>query len=515
MRLTPLTASFACLVLLTAPTASAPTDVPATVPQYVCFGNAIVAWKLIAYLGANYLLHAAAVPASADIGRYTERVTRRDAYQWRIWLGLVSLFTPFFALARTIILIAEQLKCKDNDVLAALHHGALLVVVRDTDWQPSLVGEVIYAKLPDGFSQEKECTHAVISFDALERSKGYYRTDANERLIHGMARPGPGYALAVPAHKAYTEGVIRDYLEDTKNLKIHHPPGVTNVLLSVFQIIFASFTLYFTPSDQIPRWGYAAYGLSVFPYALMSVLNLLCAGYVGSYTCGQVLRTPILQESLQPGRGTSIAKFDGTIGALKEGWQPQDADIGKKQGDSEYVAVKMRTVPATATSPTKLVVAGHKWERTYDLIPEGQAAEQDKPVVRFTLSALNHTGPSPQAKLQKFQGITPSEAVTIIFLFLVALITPYALIYALTGFRPNGSTVSQRAWMMAWLAADQLSSFGTLVAWVVWKHLHDVIPTKAQYAWLAALMIPGIGGFVSVGRMFLADYHFGPDACTL
>ena len=69
--------------------------------------------------------------------------------------------------------------------------------------------------------------------------------------------------------------------------------------------------------------------------------------------------------------------------------------------------------------------------------------------------------------------------------------------------------------MMAWLAADQLSSFGTLVAWVVWKHFHDIIPTKAQYAWLLALMVPGIGGFVSVGRMFLADYHFGPEACTL
>ena len=113
-------------------------------------------------MGANYLLHAAAVPASADIGRYTERVTRRDAYRWRIWLGLISLCTPFFALARTIILIAEQLKCKGNDVLAALHHGALLVVVRDSDWEPSLAGEVIYAKLPEGFSQEKECVPRIL-----------------------------------------------------------------------------------------------------------------------------------------------------------------------------------------------------------------------------------------------------------------------------------------------------------------------------------------------------------------
>ncbi|KAI0728447.1 hypothetical protein C8Q72DRAFT_779816 [Fomitopsis betulina] len=519
MRLTLSSVSVACFVLLAAPVVSAP-QVTAVIPasQYFCFGNAIVAWKFLAYLGTNYLLHAAAVPSSVDIGRYTERVTRRDAYRWRIWLGLVSLFTPFFALSRTIILIAEQLKCKGDDVRAALHHGALLVVVRDTNWEPSLAGEVIYAKLPDGFSQEKDYlpdygsgTHAVISFDDRERRKGYYRTDADERLIHGMAKPGPGSALAVPAHKAYIEELIREYLEDTKDLKIHHPPGITNVLLSIFQIIFASFTLYFTPSDQIPRWGYAAYGLSVFPYALMSVLNLVCAGYVGSYTCGHVLRTPILQESLQPGRGTSFAKFDGIIGSLKEAWQPQVDDIGTRRG--EYVAVKMRTVPATSdTSPKMLVVAGDTWERTYTLLSEDQTAEPGT-VVRFTLSALNHTGPSPEQNLKKFQSITLAEAATIVFLFLVALITPWALIYALTGFRPNGSTVSQRAWMMAWLAADQLSSFGTLVAWVVWKHFLDIIPTKVQYAWLIALLIPGIGGFVSVGRMFLADNHFGP--CTL
>ncbi|EPT02119.1 hypothetical protein FOMPIDRAFT_1059387 [Fomitopsis schrenkii] len=118
--------------------------------------------------------------------------------------------------------------------------------------------------------------------------------------------------------------------------------------------------------------------------------------WAAKYTCGQVLRTPILQESLQPGRGTSIAKFDGTIGALKEGWQPQDTGIGKKEDDSEYVTVKMRIVPATATFPTKLVVAGHTWESTYNLLSEGQpeVAEQDKPVVRFKLSALTYTGPA-------------------------------------------------------------------------------------------------------------------------
>ena len=79
MRLASL--SLARFALLVAPAAAAPV-VPATVPKYFCLGNAIIAWRLIAYLGANYILHAAAIPSSVDIGRYTERVTRRDTYRW-------------------------------------------------------------------------------------------------------------------------------------------------------------------------------------------------------------------------------------------------------------------------------------------------------------------------------------------------------------------------------------------------------------------------------------------------
>lgn len=40
------------------------------------------------------------------------------------------------------------------------------------------------------------------------------------------------------------------------------------------QIVFGMSTLYRTKGNQIERYGYAAYGLTVTPYALMSILNL-------------------------------------------------------------------------------------------------------------------------------------------------------------------------------------------------------------------------------------------------
>ena len=140
------------MILLATPVGSAPLARTASLPQLFCLGNARIAWSLLQYLSTNYFLHAASIPVGADIGRYTEMVTRKDAFWHRALVSLASLFMPLFALARTIILIAEQLKCTGDDIRAALHHGALLVVVRNPSrWMPNPDGEVVFTKLPEDF----------------------------------------------------------------------------------------------------------------------------------------------------------------------------------------------------------------------------------------------------------------------------------------------------------------------------------------------------------------------------
>lgn len=52
------------------------------------------------------------------------------------------------------------------------------------------------------------------------------------------------------------------------------------ILVSIMQLLFASVTLYRAKGNQIEVYGYAAFGLTVIPYAWMSFLNL----------CGSVLR---------------------------------------------------------------------------------------------------------------------------------------------------------------------------------------------------------------------------------
>lgn len=59
------------------------------------------------------------------------------------------------------------------------------------------------------------------------------------------------------------------------------------IAASLFQTVFALWTLYTTRGDQTAQYGYAAFGLTVVPYAWMSIINLIghlvCPEYPAMY----------------------------------------------------------------------------------------------------------------------------------------------------------------------------------------------------------------------------------------
>src|SRR6202043_2070015 len=65
---------------------------------------------------------------------------------------------------------------------------------------------------------------------------------------------------------------------------------------SIFQLMYATITFYRLQGPEVDRYGYAAYGLSVFPYAFMSLVNLICAAVVGEYPSVYVMRSKLLDE---------------------------------------------------------------------------------------------------------------------------------------------------------------------------------------------------------------------------
>ena len=152
----------------------------------------------------------------------------------------------------------------------------------------------------------------------------------------------------------------------------------------------------------------------------------------------------------------------------------------------------------------ELVVRARDWQKRFTLRAK-DSVESDC-ARRSTVSSLRHDGTADDPEVAKHRSISLAEAAITVTLFLVAMILPHALIYALSRFHIGGSNAAQRAWMMAWLAADQLSSFRILVFWSIWKCRSTVIPVWVHYVSVAALLAPAVGGFMA---MYLEDQGLG------
>jgi hypothetical protein len=82
-------------------------------------------------------------------------------------------------------------------------------------------------------------------------------------------------------------------------------------LIAIFQAGSAGLTLYKSRGDQIQRYGYAAFGLTVVPYLVMSILNLISQITTADYPNLYMVESPEMEEARRHG-GT----FDGVVGSL-------------------------------------------------------------------------------------------------------------------------------------------------------------------------------------------------------
>jgi hypothetical protein len=99
------------------------------------------------------------------------------------------------------------------------------------------------------------------------------------RYIHGSHKLPPGYCLAVVPASAEFES----HTDSAKDITISSNYNLVKILVSGGQSLFSSITLYRSRGDQIDRYGFAAFGLTVAPYALMAIVNLLGSMMVPSY----------------------------------------------------------------------------------------------------------------------------------------------------------------------------------------------------------------------------------------
>ncbi|KAH8702792.1 hypothetical protein GQ44DRAFT_778475 [Phaeosphaeriaceae sp. PMI808] len=88
---------------------------------------------------------------------------------------------------------------------------------------------------------------------------------------------------------------------------------MVKAVAALAQSAYALYTLYRARGDQINQFGYAAFGLTVAPYAVMSIMNLLGNLCRPEYPSLYMVESSIMDEARQRG-----GLFDGAVGRIKE-----------------------------------------------------------------------------------------------------------------------------------------------------------------------------------------------------
>jgi hypothetical protein len=90
--------------------------------------------------------------------------------------------------------------------------------------------------------------------------------------------------------------------------------SIISVFVAAAQLCFAIATLYKTRGDQIHRYGYAAFGLTVVQYAVMSAFNILGNLMRPQYPAIYLVESTAMNEA----KLLRNAVFGGTVGKLIE-----------------------------------------------------------------------------------------------------------------------------------------------------------------------------------------------------
>lgn len=331
------------------------------------------------------------------------------------------------------------------------------------------------------------------------------------RQIHGIHPQLPrGYTYAiVPPDAIITPSQPISDDGPAPIVQLAASRSTAKVVIALVQTIYASYTLYETRGDQIRRYGYASFGLTVAPYAVMSVVNLIGSLLVPVYPSLFLVRSEVMDEvECIDGQ----RKFEGTVGVLglpdvqSERWF-FDTEPGSADNDG---MADQNDRPGTQPRGPTSTFARLGREDKKDFAVSIPACSISLPAVqRQSLMALFTDLYLTVAEVDLALGVS------------VALGLPLAILGGISHFDEGESTRAQRGWVMGWLVVGAVYGVG------FWRQVFrsgqeiyssfgqraGLMLAKAQVGplvMLAPLAVASIGGFVVVSQMIL---EYGD--CTL
>ena len=273
---------------------------------------------------------------------------------------------------------------------------------------------------------------------------------------------------------------MKPALRESEGIKLCRSNELTSAFVGIAQVIFASITIYRARGDQIEKYGYAAYGLSVYPYLLMSLANLIKLAVCGRYPYAYVLRTATLAEAEKDG-----GVFEGAVGNPREDDKVDNSQGGDSMGLSD--------------PPFWIKFASFPWLR-------------------------------PLGDYRGYRWIVPIVGSLI---FYIAIISQPLFVFLLSGFnarmitrglkiwtpKAGQSTRAQRIWMLGWLVVNVYTAPTAHFVASGRGGEHELVVVGERwyvrmgkrlimYVLIFFAYVFAFGGFVTVGEMLHAEISY-------
>lgn len=241
--------------------------------------------------------------------------------------------------------------------------------------------------------------------------------------------------------------------------------------------------------DQIEKYGYAAFGLTVVPYLIMSIINLFSIMLTPDYPAMYMVHTDIMEEAKR-----RQGRFDLVVGKIPETSAVGNVDgIFKIQDGRTFVYLSKHT-PAAENQASKIT----------SLV---ELVSPDHPSLTCSRnpSVVEYPNYSGNLKLHHNQNCdVQKERLIFVVGFVIALIS-LVIVGAMSGFKKgSNSTGPQRVLLMMWLV------FGIIVSphyvLLKWGFFKDLSRNALWQYRLTGLFygVPASFGFVIVAQEIYA-----------
>jgi len=346
--------------------------------------------------------------------------------------------------------------------------------------------------------------------------------------IYGTYNLPKGYQLA------YVPGYADVQPLDSNSVKkvVKLDRNVTGIIIAIFQTLYALSTLYRGSIEQVAIYGYASFGLTVAPYATMSIVNLLASLICPGHQMLYLIETSVMQEA----RSRPGAVFNEVVGKVEDD-DKIELLVTERGATRTYVHRGTLTTELSNGSSSHFILRGGdedkgstvseneiagsqpvKEKSSHDIkIPDARAlipgclppksTRKTSHNRRFCLKDGSYEG-CKEILLERTPWISKA-----VYYLLIAIMTviPVAIVGAISHFRPASSTTRERVWLMSWLCSGLCFSWITtpLNKLVGMNDRLDNFYISLYIIVIVGCFIPAVGGFVVVGQM-LSSY----GSCT-